>query len=171
MWAKCGQKSSPRSPLPQRENGSDRQVGRLGLSRLRCRTGPNCAWWSCGEVEASASPSRPGCNMRMAYSFASTWHDVRLSSWSCALATDRRDRPRAGPPAMFEPCAPGRQLSGGPDSGGRYPTDFRNRGPGVRGRGLGRRAVQQSDSIWRLRSRGRNHGPCGRNHQRQGRQQ
>ena len=52
MWAKCGQKSSPRSPLPQRENGPDRQVGRLGLSRLRCRTGPNCAWWSCGEVEA-----------------------------------------------------------------------------------------------------------------------
>ena len=52
MWAKCGQKSSPRSPLPQRENGPDRQVGRLGLSRLRCRAGPNCAWWSCGEVEA-----------------------------------------------------------------------------------------------------------------------
>lgn len=52
MWAKCGQKSSPRSPLSQRENGPDRQVGRLGLSRLRCRTGPNCAWWSCGEVEA-----------------------------------------------------------------------------------------------------------------------
>ena len=22
------------------------------MSRLRCRTGLNCAWWSCGEVEA-----------------------------------------------------------------------------------------------------------------------
>lgn len=52
---------------------------------------------------------RPG-----AYSFASTWHDVHLSSWPCALATDRRDRPRGGPSAMFEPCAPGRQLTGGP---------------------------------------------------------
>lgn len=52
---------------------------------------------------------RPG-----AYSFASTWHDVHLSSWPCALATDRRDRPRGGPPAMFEPCAPDRQLTGGP---------------------------------------------------------
>ena len=60
---------------------------------------------------------RPG-----AYSFASTWHDVHLSSWPCALATDRRDRHRGGPPVMFEPCAPVRQLTGGSGRGGRYPT-------------------------------------------------
>lgn len=73
------------------------------------------------------SLGRPG-----AYSFASTWHDVHLSSWPCALATDRRDRPRGGPPAMFEPCAPDRQLTGGSGRGGRYPTPL-----GVAGRFCG----------------------------------
>ena len=42
--------------------------------------------------------------------------------WPCALATDRRDRHRGGPPVMFEPCAPVRQLTGGSGRGGRYPT-------------------------------------------------
>nr|DAU37019.1 MAG TPA: hypothetical protein [Caudoviricetes sp.] len=41
MWAKCGQKSSPRSPLPQREIGPVRQQS-SSWSCLRCRAGPNC---------------------------------------------------------------------------------------------------------------------------------
>nr|DAI97806.1 MAG TPA: hypothetical protein [Caudoviricetes sp.] len=42
MWAKCGQKSSPRSPLPQREIGPVRPQS-SSWSCLRCRTGPNRA--------------------------------------------------------------------------------------------------------------------------------
>ena len=64
------------------------------------------------------------------------WHSLQKTGKFCFKANSWYFcfcySSRGGPPAMFEPCAPDRQLTGGPGRGGRYPTPL-----GVAGRFCG----------------------------------